>query len=63
MVLKPGHDVSPDALIGFVRDAEGPVMAPKSVMFVDSLPLTPLGKIDKKQLRAPFWSNQGRDVA
>lgn len=63
VVLKPGQATSPDALIRFVKQSDGPVAAPKSVSFVDALPLTPLGKIDKKRLRAPFWSQEGREVA
>jgi fatty-acyl-CoA synthase len=35
-----------------VRDRKGPVHAPKRVIVADRLPLTPLGKPDKKALRA-----------
>ena len=38
-------------------------MAPKLVEFAESLPLTPLGKLDKKALRAKSWAGQGRNVA
>jgi fatty-acyl-CoA synthase len=38
-------------------------MRPKSVAIVDSLPLTPYGKIDKKALRAEFWSGTGRQIS
>ncbi|MGB7099863.1 MAG: hypothetical protein WBD95_14010 [Xanthobacteraceae bacterium] len=34
---------------------------PKSVVFIDALPRLPNKKIDKKQLRAPFWKG-GRMV-
>ncbi|MBM4509846.1 hypothetical protein GS421_14935 [Rhodococcus hoagii] len=39
-----------------------PWHAPKSVDFVDALPLTPLGKLDKKALRAQFWEGAARSV-
>lgn len=32
---------------------------PKSVYIVESFPLTPYGKIDKKKLKEPFWSQIG----
>jgi non-ribosomal peptide synthetase component E (peptide arylation enzyme) len=32
-----------------------PHFVPSSVNFTDALPLTPIGKVDKKALRAPFW--------
>ena len=49
----PASAPRPDAaaLIAHVRDLKGPIMAPKKVVFVESLPVTPIGKIDKKALR------------
>jgi fatty-acyl-CoA synthase len=38
------------------------VYAPKSVEVVDSLPLTPVGKADKKTLRAQYWEGHDRLV-
>lgn len=38
-----------------VRDAKGGVQAPKQVLQVDTIPVTGLGKPDKKALRARFW--------
>jgi fatty-acyl-CoA synthase len=35
---------------------------PKEVRFIESLPLTPYGKIDKKALRKPFWENSERNI-
>lgn len=37
-----------------VKDAKGAVQSPKTVIFTDALPLTGLGKPDKKALRAQF---------
>jgi fatty-acyl-CoA synthase len=36
--------------------------APKKVVVVDSLPQTPVGKVDKKSLRAPYWRDSARNV-
>jgi fatty-acyl-CoA synthase len=39
-----------------VKERKGSVQAPKQVIVADSLPLTGLGKPDKKALRAQFWT-------
>ena len=54
VVLEPGAERVPGALIAAVRERKGAVQAPKSVEFVDALPLSPLGKPDKKALRLRF---------
>jgi acyl-CoA synthetase (AMP-forming)/AMP-acid ligase II len=36
--------------------------APRSVEFVDALPLTPAVKIDKRALRARYWDSESRSV-
>ena len=41
-----------------VKERKGSVQSPKQVIVVDSLPLTPLGKPDKKALRAQFWEGE-----
>lgn len=51
IVLKAGVAVASEELIQLVKDRKGPLHAPKSVRFVQSLPLTSLGKVDKKALR------------
>ena len=62
VVTRPGARVSAEEIIQLVRDKKGPVYAPKSVDFVDALPLTPVGKADKKALRARYWAGQTRNV-
>ncbi|HET8992851.1 MAG TPA: AMP-binding protein [Rhodococcus sp. (in: high G+C Gram-positive bacteria)] len=59
VVLRDGQDVPADELIEKVRAAKGSVHAPKSVDFLDALPLTPLGKLDKKTLRASYSLTAG----
>jgi fatty-acyl-CoA synthase len=49
-------------LMQMVKDKKGGTHAPKQVEFVDALPLTAVGKVDKKVLRAKYWSGQGRMV-
>jgi fatty-acyl-CoA synthase len=45
-----------------VKGRKGSVQSPKQVIVVDSLPLTGLGKPDKKAVRATFWAGAGRAV-
>ena len=62
VVCRAGAEVSAEALIAMVRDAKGVVHAPKSVDFADELPVTGLGKPDKKVLRARYWGGAARAV-
>jgi fatty-acyl-CoA synthase len=65
VVVKPGHEAD-DALVSelqaAVKEAKGSVQAPKSIDFTDQLPLSPLGKPDKKALRKQYWGDQARGV-
>jgi fatty-acyl-CoA synthase len=54
VVLKPGEEASEDELIAPVAAKKGSYQAPKSVDFVESIPQTPVGKPDKKVLRAQY---------
>jgi fatty-acyl-CoA synthase len=62
VVARPGATPDVDALRQLVRDRKGAVYAPKTVEVVDSLPLTPVGKADKKVLRAKYWGDRSRAV-
>jgi long-chain acyl-CoA synthetase len=52
----PGHDATNDALrdaiAAFCRETMAPYKVPKRIHVIDAIPLTPVGKIDKKALRA-----------
>jgi fatty-acyl-CoA synthase len=62
VVLRPGSEVAGAELISLVKDRKGSVSAPKSVDFVDAIPLSPLGKPDKKALRSQYWGGADRMV-
>ena len=55
-------DAPPTAqeLIDLVKQRKGSAHAPKHVEFVTQLPLTGVGKIDKKKLRANLWAGRDR---
>jgi fatty-acyl-CoA synthase len=58
VVLREGGADGPATFAGdlkaLVRDRKGPIQAPKHVIVADRLPLTALGKPDKKALRAAY---------
>ena len=60
--LKPGHAVSEGELIRFCKEQLGGVKAPKSVDIVHTLPRSTVGKILKRELRAPYWAGRERQV-
>ena len=62
VVLRPGESVEAGELIEAVKAAKGSVQAPKTVDFVDEIPVSPLGKPDKKALRARYWQDTDRQV-
>ncbi len=65
VVLRPGHEGTAALtaeLQAAVKEAKGSVQSPKSVDFVDSLPLSALGKPDKKALRKQYWGGSERAV-
>lgn len=54
IVPKKKTNVDKQSLIDYVKEHKGSVYAPKIIEFVDQLPLTGLGKIDKKSLVSTF---------
>ena len=45
-----------------VKERKGSVQSPKQVIVVESVPVTALGKPDKKSVRAQFWEGANRAV-
>jgi acyl-CoA synthetase (AMP-forming)/AMP-acid ligase II len=63
VVLAHGHSADAEELIAYCRGRLAGYKIPKSIDFHASFPLTGSGKIAKKTLREPFWSDQQRAVA
>lgn len=55
-VVVPHNGTAPDPaqLQRLVRESKGPISTPKQVVYVSELPVTGLGKVDKKALRKQF---------
>jgi fatty-acyl-CoA synthase len=62
VVPRPGATIDAGALTKLVRVHKGPHQAPKRLEIVSELPMTAVGKVDKKALRAAHWGGQTRQV-
>jgi len=60
--LKPGVAVPADELIALAKQKLGGVKAPKSIDFIAALPRSPVGKVLKKTLRAPYWAGREHKI-
>ncbi|NBQ41105.1 MAG: acyl-CoA synthetase [Mycobacteriaceae bacterium] len=69
VVLRPDHPRDDAAIAQLtteiqatVKERKGSVQSPKQVIVTDSVPVTALGKPDKKAVRAQFWQGTERAV-
>ena len=62
IVAREGARPSAEELINLVKTRKGSAHAPKHVKFVSELPMTSVGKVDKKLLKAGFWAGRERMV-
>jgi long-chain acyl-CoA synthetase len=60
--VKPGHTLDPDELMEFAKGALASYKRPKSMDIVEELPRNAMGKLLKKDLRAPYWGDRERKV-
>jgi len=63
VVLRVESGVTAEELQGHVKAKRGGPWSPKSVEFIAEIPVTGLGKIDRKALRAQYWRDQPRAVS
>jgi acyl-CoA synthetase (AMP-forming)/AMP-acid ligase II len=54
VVLKEGEEAGEEEIIEFCRQRLASFKRPRSVIFVDSLPRNPLGKVIRKSLREQY---------
>ena len=58
VVLKADAEVTAEALIAHVRGRLGRFKVPKSISFVDALPLSVVGKVLRRQVRRKYWKDK-----
>ena len=63
VVCKPGQAVAAADLIAHCKALIAGYKCPRSVDFVDALPISGAGKVLKTKLREPFWRGRERNVA
>lgn len=62
VVLKPGQSATEKEIISAASEHLASYQKPRSVDFVESLPKAPTGKILKRDLRDPYWEQQGKQL-
>ena len=61
VVLRPGFELTDEVVTeikAMVKERKGSVQVPKDIIATEALPLTGLGKPDKKALRAKYWTGE-----
>lgn len=61
-VPKPGMDIDANDVMAYTRERIAPFKCPKSVDVIAEMPRNASGKILRRQLRAPYWEGQDRQV-
>jgi len=65
ILLKAGHAPTPalaEEILGFARGALAAYKIPRGLDFVDSLPRSEAGKIQRNKVRAPYWEGRARQI-
>jgi acyl-CoA synthetase (AMP-forming)/AMP-acid ligase II len=60
--LKSNTGLTEAVLQQWCKDRLGSIKTPKSIEFWANLPRTPVGKVDKKELRQQYWRGLGRVI-
>jgi len=62
VVLKAGAALTTEALSAHCAERIAKYKCPRSLSFIEALPLSGAGKVLKRDLRKPFWDNHQRGV-
>jgi len=65
LTLNPGHQPSDELgreIIVFARERLAGFKVPRTVEFVEELPRSPAGKIQRKKVREPYWAGRARQI-
>ena len=63
VVCKPGAQFDPGELIAYTRERIAAFKCPKSIDVIPEMPRNASGKILRRELRAPYWEGQERQVS
>ncbi len=62
VVLRKGEVIQQQALIDHCKQHLARYKAPKKIDFVDELPLSPVGKVLRREIKKKFWAEKGRGI-
>ena len=62
VILREGASATEDELIDHAKRRLGSYKAPKTITFVSELPLSPVGKVLRRQVRQRYWVGRERQV-
>jgi long-chain acyl-CoA synthetase len=62
IILKPGCTATQEEIIAHCHELIAGYKCPHSVEFVNALPMSGAGKIQKNVLREPFWKDRSRGI-
>ncbi len=63
VVLKKGSKVGESEIIAATKNLIASYKCPSSINFITEMPRNPSGKILRRELRAPFWTDKNRNVS
>ena len=63
VMLRPGCSATPEELIAHVKGRIGGYKAPKSVTLVRELPVSTVGKVNRRQVKQKYWQGLERRVS
>ncbi|WP_259674772.1 AMP-binding enzyme [Pseudomonas fluorescens] len=63
VILRQGEAVTSEELIAQTRTRLGGYKAPKSLVFVDELPTSTVGKVLRRQVREKYWQGSLRKIS
>jgi acyl-CoA synthetase (AMP-forming)/AMP-acid ligase II len=52
--LKPGEDATPEDILAFCKDRRAGHQKPRSIVFVEDFPLSPVGKVLRQKIRDKY---------
>jgi acyl-CoA synthetase (AMP-forming)/AMP-acid ligase II len=61
-VLRPGATLELDELVAYARDHIAGYKIPRQLTVVEALPRNASGKLQKAELRAPYWAGRQRPI-
>jgi fatty-acyl-CoA synthase len=62
IVLRVGMTVSADELVAFSVERLARYKRPRLIEFVESIPKTPVGKVQKHLIREPYWHGRAKRI-